>query len=83
MAYNTEGSLRGSGIYADSADIDVTCKGNTYDTHENEFPCTFEGEVEVSFDDWNRGTWTCEVCGWDNDYDLPEIDSDPDYGDEG
>lgn len=74
IMWNTDGgSMRGSGIYADSADIEVTCEGVIADENDNETPCTFEGEVEVSFDDWGRGMWTCEVCGSDNDYEAPEI----------
>lgn len=80
--WNTDGgSMRGSGIYADSSDIDgLVCGGVIADDNDNETPCTFEGEVEVHFDDWSRGTWTCPVCESDNDYDLPEIgDNDDDY----
>ena len=77
MGYNYEGSMMGSGIYADSTDIDgLVCGGATYDADENETLCTFEGEAEVFFDDWKRGTWTCPKCESDNDYDLPEVGDD-------
>ena len=74
IMWNTDGgSMRGSGIYAESSDVSgLVCGGVIAD----ETPCTFEGEVEVSFDDWGRGVWTCEVCNSDNDYDVPEVGED-------
>jgi hypothetical protein len=71
MSY--EGSLRGSGFYADSADIDdLECKGTIEFQSGAEVDCKFEGTEEVSFDDWGRGVWTCPKCSWQNEYDIPE-----------
>jgi hypothetical protein len=70
MSY--EGSLRGSVFYADSADIEVVCSG-TIELGLDEVACQYEGQEEVSFDDWGRGVWTCPKCQTLNDYDIPEI----------
>lgn len=74
--FNTDGgSLRGSGFYADSADISgLECKGAKVDANDVETDCTFEGEVEVHFDDWGYGTWECPECSCDNEYQVPEYD---------
>jgi hypothetical protein len=85
--WNTDGgSMMGSGIYSDSCVVSgLACEGVTSDEQGNETDCTFEGEVDVYFDDWGRrGVWTCGVCKSDNEYEFPAYeDSDPDYGDEG
>ena len=67
-----EMSMKGSGIYADSRAI----KGLVCDNES----CDFEGETDVYFDDWKNGSWTCEECETDNEYNPYQIgDDDSDY----
>jgi hypothetical protein len=74
--WNTDGgSMRGSGIYAE----EHTIKGLVCE----EEGCDFEGETDVYFDDWGNGSWTCEKCEAENTYEAPEMDCDPDWGDDG
>lgn len=42
--------------------------------------CPFKGTVDVQY--WNhRVTWTCPLCGYDHEEDLPEPDFDEDRDD--
>jgi transcription elongation factor Elf1 len=65
-----EGSMRGSGIYAQEIELDRYCD-------------TCEKEVSLVFmtDDWgHNATATCE-CGAEFEEEIPERDEDADYDD--
>lgn len=70
MSNYPEGSMRGSGIYADEREMTQQCDSET---------CLGEQREGTLFiDDWQHGTWQCGTCGWetdlDADYDEPDYD---------
>ncbi len=69
MSY--EGSLRGSGFYAEDVVIDFTCEAEG---------CDFDEKIDATTDDWGNVGWIeCPKCGTDVEYVVPE----PDYDDRG
>lgn len=69
MSY--EGSMRGSGIYAQDVIIDFTCEVEG---------CNFSDKIDAVTDDWGDVNWVeCPECGTEVSYTRPE----PDYDDRG
>ena len=53
--------MRGSGIFAQELVLNMSCDAEilTGDDYEE---CGFEGDVDVSIDDFRVGAWECPWC---------------------
>lgn len=67
MSY--EGSMMGSGIYSEEITLVVACPNEK---------CDYNGEVELSTDDWKRNAYgECPKCDGDIEVDIsPDEDGD-------